>query len=89
MPSQAILTANVAAAPIEIEGEATVFPSGTFGGGHIIVEAAPVVGGPFTPVAHYHDNTPRNLSLPGGAFIRAATGNSQASTSLSLTVNTP
>jgi hypothetical protein len=89
MASQAILTANVASAPIEIAGDATAFPSGVFDGGHIVVEAGPLVGGPFKPIAHYRDDTPRNITLAGGGFIRAATGNQQANTSLSLTINTP
>lgn len=88
MASQTILSANVATAPIAISGEATVFPSGDFEGGHIIIEAAPVVGGPFKPFAWYHDETPRNISLAGGGFIQASVGNEQADTSLNLVVNT-
>lgn len=88
MASQLILNANTPSAPMEILGDATLYPDGTFAGGHIVLRAAPEEAGPYRPVAYYYDNKPKNLSLSGGGWISAEPGNLQPQTLLGLRVNT-
>lgn len=87
MASYVILDENTPAAPVEVTGSGTLYPTGTFAGAHIRLEASPEENGDFQPFEYLHDSAPKNLSIPGGGWVRAAVGNSQDLTNLSLTLN--
>ncbi|MBX3422205.1 MAG: hypothetical protein KF752_11680 [Pirellulaceae bacterium] len=88
MAVAALLIANVSEDPVELIGEFTVFPTGTFAGAHIVLKMSPTEEGTYEVAERYYDRTPRNLSLPGRAWCKFEVANSQSGTSLGLTVST-
>jgi hypothetical protein len=83
-----LLVDNVAEDPVEIIGEATLYPSGTFAGGHIRVELAATESGDYAMIAEIVGYARENINVPGGGWIRASVINAQSTTNLSLVMNT-
>lgn len=89
MTTETLLTANVSQDPVFVERDATVFPSGTFAGAHIVLLVATSELGEYQASERYYDLERKNLTLAGGGWVKAEVGNLQSQTSLGLQITIP